>query len=332
VRSKGDHAGAVLEVYVDSQGCASNTPPTRHRIFFADGVPWQRVRYGQTFAGSASCWYVFGGQNDNRALDPNLIPFDAAKGQRATVISRRRGTRGGRTATSTSSDGAAAPCSHASPPPLRGKVAGVMKRTFLAVCHFALGLGLLLTSTGCSSTLAQPFAGMKSQPVTIYRLQNYEPPGAAALPAGLPPQIQQWLSAGAQLLPPGLLPPGLLPGGTPLPSAMDAPRFHNFRILGSMAVTDKTQHDDVIDLFGKESNFEAPRQSCMYAEFGFQIGYGSAPGTTPAGGQPPADVLVSLSCDQVQMFNYAWPHGAKNGLTSDSAKKIVAMVQKAFGG
>ena len=212
-----------------------------------------------------------------------------------------------------------------------------MKRTFLAVCHFALGLGLLLTSTGCSSTLAQPFAGMKSQPVTIYRLQNYEPPGAAAqgaaaLPAGLPPQIQQWLSAGAQLLPPGLLPPGLLPGGTPLPSVMDAPRFHNFRILGSMAVTDKTQHDDVIELFGKESNFEAPRQSCMYAEFGFQIGYGSAPGTTPAGGQPPADVLVSLSCDQVQMFNYAWPHGAKNGLTSDSAKKIVAMVQKAFGG
>lgn len=44
VRSKGDHDGAVLKVYVNSQGCASNTPPTRHRIFFADGVPWQRIR------------------------------------------------------------------------------------------------------------------------------------------------------------------------------------------------------------------------------------------------------------------------------------------------
>ncbi|HSO36806.1 MAG TPA: hypothetical protein VLT33_29975 [Labilithrix sp.] len=212
-----------------------------------------------------------------------------------------------------------------------------MKRTILSVCYSALGLGLLLTSTGCSSTLAQPFQGMKSQPVTIYRLQNYEPPAAAsagaALPAGIPPQIQQWLSAGAQMLPPGLLPPGLLPGGTPAPTATDAPRFHNFRILGSMAVTDKTQHDDVIDLFGKESSFEAPRQSCMFAEFGFQIGYGSAAGgTTPAGGAPPADILVSLSCDQVSMFNYAWPYGAKNGLTTDSAKKIVAMVQKAFGG
>jgi hypothetical protein len=215
-----------------------------------------------------------------------------------------------------------------------------MKRTFLSSSSSVLLLGLLLTSTGCSSTLAQPFQGMKAQPVTIYRLQNYEPPaaaagGGAALPAGIPPQIQQWLSAGAQMLPPGLLPPGLLPGGTPAPTGTDVPRFHNFRILGSMAITDKTQHDDVLDLFGKESSFEAPRQSCMFAEFGFQIGYGAAPGApaaAPAGGGAPADILVSLSCDQVSMFNYAWPYGTKNGLTTDSAKKIVAMVQKAFGG
>jgi len=200
----------------------------------------------------------------------------------------------------------------------------------------------LLSSTGCSSALSQPFANMKSQPVTIYRLQNYEPPAAAAATPGLPtaaipPQIQQWLTAGAQLLPPGLLPPGLLPGGTPAPAAAaDVPRFHNFRILGSMAITDKTQHDDVIDLFGHESNFTQPKQSCMFAEFGFQIGYGAPPGapigTAPAGGQPPADILVSLSCDQVSMVGYQWPYGTKNGLTTDSAKKIVAMVQKAFGG
>ncbi len=200
----------------------------------------------------------------------------------------------------------------------------------------------ILSSTGCSSALSQPFASMKSQPVTIYRLQNYEPPAAAAaipgLPAaGIPPQIQQWLTAGAQLLPPGLLPPGLLPGGTPAPAAAaDVPRFHNFRILGSMAVTDKTQHDDILDLFGHESSFQQPKQSCMFAEFGFQIGYGAAPGapmgTAPAGGQPPADILVSLSCDQVSMVGYQWPYTTKNGLTTDSAKKIVAMVQKAFGG
>jgi len=208
---------------------------------------------------------------------------------------------------------------------------------------FSLGaLGLLLSSSGCSSALSQPFANLKSQPVTIYRLQNYEPPAAGAatpgLPAaGIPPQIQSWLSAGAQLLPPGLLPPGLLPGGAPMPNpAADVPRFHGFRILGSMAITDKTQHEEVLDLFGHESNFTTPRQSCMFAEFGFQVGYGAPPGappgTPPAGGTPPADILVSLSCDQVQMFGYQWPYGTKNGLTPDSAKKVVTIVQKAFGG
>ena len=95
-----------------------------------------------------------------------------------------------------------------------------MNRIYLS----AFAVLALLSSTGCSSALSQPFANMKSQPVTIYRLQNYEPPAAAAatpgLPAGaIPPQIQQWLTGAAQLVPPGLLPPGLLPGGTPAPAA-----------------------------------------------------------------------------------------------------------------
>ena len=210
-----------------------------------------------------------------------------------------------------------------------------MKRFFLSLG----AVGLLAFSSGCSSTLAQPFEAMKQQPITVYRLQNFEQPtaaaGAAPAVAGIPPQIQQWLSAGAQLLPPGLLPPGLLPGGTPAP-AVDAnvPRFHNFRILGSMAVSDKTQHDDILAMFGKESSFELPRQSCMYAEFGFTIGAGGGAtmqGAPPAAGAP-ADILVSLSCDQVQLFDYSWPYGTKNGLTDDTSRKIVALVQKAFGG
>jgi len=226
-----------------------------------------------------------------------------------------------------------------------------MKRTFSSISSIVRGLtsssllglvgaaALVAVGTGCTPTLAQPFAGMKQQPITIYRLQNFEPQPAAAagaaVPAGIPPQIQQWLTAGAQLLPPGLLPPGLLPGGTPLPAGTgDVPRFHNFRILGSMAVSDAKQADQILELFGKESNFDLPRQSCMFAEFGFQIGAGGAPGMqgAPAGGGVPADILVSLSCDQVQMFNYSWPYGTKNGLTDDTSKHIVQLVQKAFGG
>lgn len=217
-----------------------------------------------------------------------------------------------------------------------------MKRTASFLFFALAGVALLLPSA-CSSSLSQPFEGKKQEPITIFRLQNYEPPpppqGAPA-PTGLPqlpPQIQQWLSGAAAALPPGLIPPGLLPGGTPAPSpAANVPRYYNFRILGSMSVTDADMRKDILDLFGNESNFTTPKQSCMYAEFGFSIGAApnAQPGVQGAPGPAgvPADVLVSLSCNQVQLTTYAWPYGSKTGLTADTAKKIVTIVQKAFGG
>lgn len=203
-----------------------------------------------------------------------------------------------------------------------------MKRLFpLALVLFSLG------STSCSSTLSQPFQGLKQQPITVYKLQNYEPPAAqAGTASAIPAQIQQWLSAGAQLLPPGLLPQGLIPGTAPA-TATDGPRFHNFRILGSMVVNDASQRDEILELFGKQSNFHAPRQGCMYAEFGFQIGQGQNGALIgQPSNNPPADILVSLSCEQVQMFNYNWPYGGNNGLDADSSKKVVELVRKIFGG
>src|SRR5271165_1686836 len=99
---------------------------------------------------------------------------------------------------------------------------------------------VVAASTGCAS-LSPPFSGMKGAQMTVYRLQNFEPPpppqGQQGQPAAqgafqLPPQIQQWIQAGASLLPPGLLPPGLVPGtGPPVPGPADAPRFHGFRVL-----------------------------------------------------------------------------------------------------
>jgi hypothetical protein len=202
-------------------------------------------------------------------------------------------------------------------------------------------LALLVTQAGCSATLAQPFQNLKNEPITVFRLQNFEPPAAqaqaapAGLPFQIPPQIQQWMSGAAQMLPPGLLPPGLLPGGTPAPSGNVA-RFHNFPILGTMQVMDKKQREEILDVFGHESNFQTPRQTCqtLYAEFGFQVGQAPMPGApqgTPSTSMP-ADILVSLSCDQVQMINYGWPYGTRTGLGPDTTKRIVAIVQKAFGG
>src|SRR5206468_11994813 len=76
--------------------------------------------------------------------------------------------------------------------------------------------------------------------------------------------------------------------------------FHNFRVLGMPAnVIDPKLRDELIDIFGFEKNFDDTHGSCVYAEFGFSFA---------RMGQPPADILVSLSCDQVQSQNFMWPH------------------------
>src|SRR5579863_2401582 len=95
-----------------------------------------------------------------------------------------------------------------------------MTKTFPLTLVSAVATLALSTGTGCAS-LSPPFDQMKASQMTVYRLQNFEPPAqaqAGAAPLGglaLPPQIQQWITAGASLLPPGLLPPGLLPGTSP---------------------------------------------------------------------------------------------------------------------
>jgi hypothetical protein len=196
-----------------------------------------------------------------------------------------------------------------------------------------LGLGALalmsMGSMGCKAALSPPFDAMRGQPVTILRLQNYEPPAAAPQAASiqLPAQIQGWLTAGAQLLPPGLLPPGLLPGTAPAAPAANDLRFHNFRILGSTGLASASDRDEVLDIFGHQGNFDSRPPTCMYAEFGFAIGQLQA---QPGVGTQ--DLLVSLSCEQVQAFNFNWPYPSATAIPSDTAKRIVAIAQKAFGG
>jgi hypothetical protein len=185
-------------------------------------------------------------------------------------------------------------------------------------------VALSMAAGGCA-TLSPPFNGLKDAPMTVYQLQNYEPPQAAAQTTaglGLPPQIMQWITAGASLLPPGLLPPGLLQGTAGTPPPPDAPRFHSFRILGYQQIVDSSIKSDIVDAFGHSSNFQAATASCLYPEFGFAIGQ-------PSG--VPADILLSFSCAQVQSYNFAWPYG-QTGLTPDASKKFASIVQRAFQG
>ena len=193
-----------------------------------------------------------------------------------------------------------------------------------------LGLGALFVGAfGCASNPVAPFDSMQNAPMTAYRLQNYEQaPTAATTPTapgqipGLPPEIQKWVQMGASMLPPGLLPPGIT-GAPAAPPVDTTPRFHNFRVLGMPTnVIDPKLRDELINIFGFEKNFDDSHSSCVYAEFGFSFARIN---------QPPADVLVSLSCDQVQAQNFIWPHKS-TGLTPDTAARISKVSQLIFGG
>jgi hypothetical protein len=190
------------------------------------------------------------------------------------------------------------------------------------------GAALVALVSGCSSSLSQPFSQLKSgqAQITVYQLQNFEPPAATATagapPLALPPELQQWVTAGAAMLPPGMLPPGFLPGAPAAQApAANVARFHNFRILKWVPLSDQKLIDESFDIFGRDKNFETAKSQCMYAEFGFSFAQGQA---------APVDVLVSLSCNQAQPFNFVWPHGANTGLTGETTKRIVAIAQKAL--
>lgn len=206
-----------------------------------------------------------------------------------------------------------------------------MKALSLPVLGMPLVTVLALSTAGCGASLAQPFETLKKDnaPMTVFRLQNFEPPAATAgAPQvggfAIPPQIQTWITGAAQMLPPGLLPPGLIPGTAAAPAAAaQVPRFHEFRILGSVNVADAKVHQEMMEILGKESNFETPRESCMYAEFGVAVAQLN---------QPPADVLISLSCNQVRTFGFVWPHGQNTGLKPETSKKIVEVMKRTFGG
>lgn len=202
---------------------------------------------------------------------------------------------------------------------------------FDLLAHVAFAVVAVSAATGCSS-LSPPFSTMKGAQMTVYRLQNYSPPAAptGAAPIGgiqLPPQIQQWISAGASLLPPGLIPPGLIPGSQPPPVATNVQRFppemgpQGFPIIAWQPVTDTNIQGQILDVLGHQSNFMTAPQNCMYAELGISI--------AQPNNAPPANILVSLSCQQVQAFNFAWPY-QQTGLTPDADKKFVAIAQSVF--
>ena len=194
----------------------------------------------------------------------------------------------------------------------------------------------LAALSGCAATPAAPFDQLKTANLTAYRLQNYEPPAAAAATAvpgapgvtipGLPPEVQSWITQGAAGLS-QLIPPGLLPGGAAsvLPAADTTPRFHDFRILSQNQVLDPDIKESLGKLLGDKDSFDNAAARCapnvFYAEMGLSF--------TSTTGSTPNDLLISFSCNQVVSRSFAWPHPA-TGMKDDTVKKLSDIVQKIF--
>ena len=205
-------------------------------------------------------------------------------------------------------------------------------RSFLAPC---LAAGLL--GMACASAPAAPFDSLKSANATAYRLQNFEPPAAtpaAAAPGaapgipGIPPEIMSWVQAGAQglqqLIPPGMIPG--LPGATaasPIPTAPEAPRFHNFRILSQTQVIDPDLREKLGKILGDADSYDNQYARCapgvIYPEMGLSFSIGPT--------AQPSDILISFSCSQVVSRSFAWPHPA-TGMKPDTVASLTEVVQK----
>lgn len=189
-------------------------------------------------------------------------------------------------------------------------------------------LVLVAAGAGCSKGPAAPFNTLKGSNVVAYRLQNYElpqqqaaQPGPGGLIPGLPPEIQQWVQAGAQglsqLLPPGLLPPGMTGTAAPAPQP-DAPRFHGFRILSQTQVFDTDLQEQLAEILGAPDSFHNRHSACAYSEMG--LSFSPQPGVTN-------DLLISFSCNQIVAQTFAWPHSSA-GMKPETVKALSETVQK----
>jgi hypothetical protein len=205
-------------------------------------------------------------------------------------------------------------------------------RSFVATCLTAGLLGM-----ACASAPAAPFDTLKNANATAYRLQNFEPPTAAAPAAGapgaapaipgVPPEIMTWIQTGAQglqqLIPPGLLPG--LPGATAAApaAAPETPRFHNFRILSQTQVIDPELREKLGKILGDPDSFDNQYARCapgvIYPEMGLSFSGGPT--------AQPSDLLVSFSCSQAVSRSFAWPHPA-TGLKPDTVASLTEIVQK----
>ena len=197
---------------------------------------------------------------------------------------------------------------------------------------------LVPLAAGCAGRTA-PFNEMDKAQITVLRLSQPPPPpapvsavpGIPGLPAipGLTPEMTAMgntlLQGVGAALPPGLLPPGLIPGTSAAPAAPVQPQVplykNSFAITAQMPLTDETLRNEILDILGSEGSFTGQPGQCFTPGMAFSM-------VRP--GQPAADVMVSLSCNQVKADGFQWPHKS-NGFSQEAQSKMAAVYSKLWG-
>jgi hypothetical protein len=113
-----------------------------------------------------------------------------------------------------------------------------------------------------------------------------------------------------------------LPGmAQPQPQQPQLPLFKTYAIVTQMPVTDIGLRDELLDIFGHESNFSNQAQNCFVPGIGIVMQRPNA---------PEVDLLVSLSCNQAKIDGAPWPY-AVNGFTPETRNHLAAIYQKLWG-
>lgn len=164
--------------------------------------------------------------------------------------------------------------------------------------------------------------------MTVLRLSQPQPQQAAGIPGvpGIPglPIPQEWQQAGQQVLQGmgGMIPGlgGMIPGQQPQQQPQQQ-QFKGYTVGGAMPLSDDRLKDEIIDVFGHESNFNANRGNCFTPGMGVVLQRPNA---------PPVELLVSFTCNQAMMDGARWPYPV-NGFTPEARDRLSKVYEKLFG-
>lgn len=96
VKSVSNRGGVDVRVYANAAGCGVTGQDPAYSVVLRDELKWTHLRARYVFAGSASCWWLFGSANGEQpvfASDANLLPFESSV-DTATETVRMGGSAG----------------------------------------------------------------------------------------------------------------------------------------------------------------------------------------------------------------------------------------------